>query len=92
MSYRTKARKFANNDREYKLYSLQCYGKCTWCPPHDGDNVQFRKSYSQWGKKVAAKTAYSSGKKRKEVPKHLRQWWFDKHYANKNKLNTHWYW
>lgn len=77
MSYRTKARRLATNNREYKSLSLDGLGKCKYCPPHRGDND--RGSHSQWGKKVAAKTLYVTGKGRKELPKFMRKW-YDKHY------------
>lgn len=81
MSYRTKARRLATNNREYRSLSLDGLGKCKYCPPHKGDND--RNSRSQWGKKVAAKTMYSTGKKRKELPKYMRKW-YDKHYDLEN--------
>lgn len=77
MSYRTKARRSATNNREYKSLSLEGLGKCKYCPPHRGDND--RNSRSRWGKKVAAKTLYVTGKGRKELPKFMRKW-YDKHY------------
>lgn len=77
MSYRTKARRLATNNREYKNLSLDGLGKCKYCPPHKGDNDTGNRS--QWGKKVAAKTLYATGKGRKELPKFMRKW-YDKHY------------
>lgn len=77
MSYRTKARRLATNNREYKSLSLDGLGKCKYCPPHKGDNDTGNRS--QWGKKVAAKTLYVTGKGRKELPKFMRKW-YDKHY------------
>lgn len=79
MSYRVKARRLATNSREYKSFSLDGLGLCKWCPPHQGDND--RGSRSRWGKKVAAKTMYVTGKKRKELPKYMRKW-YDKHYED----------
>lgn len=77
MSYRTTARRNATTNREFINYSLDALGLCKYCPPHGGDNV--RGSRSAWGKKVAAKTMYATGKKRKELPKYMRKW-YDKHY------------
>lgn len=77
MSYRSKARRLATNNREYKNFSMDGLGLCKWCPPHHGDND--RGSRSRWGKKVAARTMYVTGKKRKELPKYMRKW-YDKHY------------
>ena len=85
MSYRTKARRLATNNREYKNLSLDGLGKCKYCPPHKGDNDTGNRS--QWGKKVAAKTLYVTGKGRKELPKFMRKW-YDKHYEDKEELNS----
>lgn len=78
MSYRTKARRKATNNREYINLSLDGLGKCPFCSPHGGDNCGDR---SLWGKKVAMKNYYFTGKKRKEYPKYMRKW-YDKHYMS----------
>ena len=85
MSYRSKARRLATNNREYKNFSMDGLGLCKWCPPHHGDND--RGSRSRWGKKVAARTMYVTGKKRKELPKYMRKW-YDKHYEDKEELDS----
>lgn len=85
MSYRTKARRLATNNREYKSLSLDGLGKCKYCPPHKGDND--RGSRSQWGKKVAARTFYVTRKGRKELPKFMRKR-YDKHYEDKEELDS----
>lgn len=40
MSYRTKARRLATNNREYKSLSLDGLGKCKYCPPHKGIMIE----------------------------------------------------
>lgn len=83
MSYRTRARRKAINNREYINMSLDGLGKCPFCKPHDGDNCGNR---SLWGKKVAMKNYYRTGKKRKEYPKYMRKW-YDKHYMSEEDRN-----
>ena len=83
MSYRTKARRGATNNREYVNFSLDGLGKCPFCGPHNGDNCSNR---SSWGKKVAMKNYYRTGKKRKEYPKYMRKW-YDKHYMSEEDKN-----
>lgn len=64
---------------------MDALGKCRWCAPHRGDNDT--NSRSQWGKKVAMKNYYATGKGRKELPKFMRKW-YDKHYEDKEELNS----
>ena len=85
MSYRTRARRQAINNRQYVRLSLDGLGKCPYCSPHKGDND--RNSRSQWGKKVAARRYYTTGKGRKELPKFMRKW-YDKHYQDKEDFES----
>lgn len=78
---RTKARRLAENNREYILMSRESHGDCTFCGRHDGENIHG--SISRWGKKRAMKRYYATGKTR-SLPKRLRSgsW-----YANMGVLN-----
>ena len=84
MSYRTKARREATNNREYRILTMDGLGLCPYCAPHRGDND--RGSRSRWGKKVAMKNYYATGKGRKELPKFMRKW-YDKHYEDVEDFN-----
>lgn len=69
MSSRVTARRKANNNREYILYSRLACGDCTFCPRHDGENM--RGEHSKWGKKKAMRRFYTQGKHR-TAPKEYR--------------------
>ena len=60
----------------------KCFeGACSWCPAHNNENSSG--SHSQWGRKVATKTFYATGKGRKEKKAFYRRgrklWFYDKH-------------
>lgn len=69
MSTRAKARRLANNNKEYILYSRLACGDCLYCPRHDGENM--RGEHSKYGKKKAMRRAYTQKKYRK-APKVYR--------------------
>lgn len=53
---------------------------CTFCPANHNENANGSKS--RWGRKVAKKTEYTTGKHRKEIDWNNRPYWdlCDKHY------------
>ena len=68
-----------HNGKEVVRRSRQRTDFCTFCPANHNENANGSKS--QWGRKVAAKKAYSSGKHRKEVKCWYKYWdLYDKHY------------
>lgn len=69
MSSRAKARRLANNNREFILLSRLGCGDCTFCPRHDGENI--RGEHSKYGKKKAMRRFYTQGAMRK-APKVFR--------------------
>lgn len=79
--------KSVHNSREAVLWDRLHRSKagycCTFCPPNHCENE--RGHHSQWGRKVAAKRAYSTGKGRKEFDwtNDCPYWDLnDKHYAS----------
>ena len=70
--------------REVVLAERLRQGDCTYCPANHGENSHGEKS--RWGRKVAAKRRYRTGKGRKEInwhkygPRDLQ----DKHYESDN--------
>ena len=61
----------------------RCFaGHCTLCPAHNNENSSGE--HSKWGRKVAAKTFYATGKGRKEKEKFYRRgrklWLYDARY------------
>jgi len=79
--------KSVHNSREAVLWDRLHRPKagycCTFCPPNHCENE--RGHHSQWGRKVAAKRAYSTGKGRKEFDwtNNCPYWDLnDKHYAS----------
>ena len=69
------------NGRQIVLVERAKQGDCTFCPANHNENENG--SHSQWGREVAAKRAYSTGKGRKEINWDSIGPWnlTDKHYA-----------
>lgn len=74
MSDRTKARRLAQNNREYIYLSRVQTGDCTFCPRHDIENR--RGSSSRWGKKRAMRRCYTTGKTRSLPKKYRAHTWY----------------
>ena len=66
--------------KELILAERRGQGDCTYCPANHNENA--RGSKSLWGRKVAAKQKYRTGKGRKEIDWRLIPFWdlYDKHY------------
>ena len=68
-----------------QIARLNFEGFCTFCPAHSNENSSG--SHSKWGKKVAAKTFYATGKGRKTQKNFYRRgkyiWLYDKHFDEK---------
>ena len=71
--------------KELIFAERMCQGDCTYCPANHNENANGHKS--QWGRKVAAKRKYRTGKGRKEVDWRDIPYWdlYDKHYENNKK-------
>lgn len=54
-----------HNGKEVILAERLKQGDCTFCPPNHGENTNG--SHSKWGRKVASKQKYRTGKGRKEI-------------------------
>lgn len=76
-------------------------GDCTYCPPNANENENGH--HSAWGRKVAAKHKYATGKGRKEINWHKYGPWSlcDRHYDPDYQpggafyppiYGTHYYW
>lgn len=65
MRNRISQQPFVHNGREAVLFERLRQGDCTWCPPNRNENENGR--HSLWGRKVAAKRKYATGKGRKEI-------------------------
>lgn len=75
---RAKARRKAENDREYRLFSRD-RTDCTFCPPNHNENHHGH--HAKWGRKKAARREYTQGKKRSEKWLNYGYWdLVDKHY------------
>jgi len=78
---------FDNKSYRSKLKEKVCF--CSWCGFHSGENI--RKHTSRWGKKVAKKHQYATGKGRDESPYKSNHYWrgmrlanvYDAHYDEK---------
>lgn len=64
MRNRISQRPYIHNGREAVLYERMRQGDCTFCPPNHNENKNGHKS--KWGRKVAMKQYYATGRKRKE--------------------------
>ena len=64
MRNRYTQRKDIPNGRDALRYIRSHTNYCTFCPPNHGENSHG--SHSLWGRKVAAKRLYATGKGRKE--------------------------
>lgn len=65
MRNRISQRGYIENGRECILEERRKQGDCTFCPANHNENTHGSKS--KWGRKVAAKRLYSTGKGRKEI-------------------------
>lgn len=77
------------NGKEAIRKERELQGDCPFCPPNHNENA--RGSKSHWGRKVAKKTYYRTGKGRKEIDWHRdgRFWDLeDKHYYDWTKDNS----
>ena len=85
MRNRASQQPFVHNGREAVLFERARQGDCTWCPPNHNENA--RGERSKWGRKVAAKRAYATGKCRKKINWNEHPYWdlYDKHYDNPSK-------
>lgn len=85
MRNRISQRKNIHNGRECILAERLHQGDCLYCPPNHDENRHGHKS--KWGRKVAAKQAYKTGKGRKEINWVEHPYWdlWDEHYAQRDK-------
>lgn len=88
MRNRISQRPYVHNGREAVLYERMVQGDCTFCPANHNENAHG--SRSKWGRKVAMKQYYSTGRKRKEInwydfgPWDLTDYhYMQEHYKNK---------
>lgn len=65
MRNRVSQRPSVHNGREAILLERMQQGDCTYCPANHNENAHGSKSV--WGRKVAAKHKYATGKGRKEI-------------------------
>lgn len=77
------------NNREYVLKSRLQQGDCLWCSPNHNENRRGHKS--KWGRKVASRRQYTTGKGRKEIDWTQCPYWdlWDEHYERRNKNAKH---
>lgn len=77
------------NNREYVLKSRAHQGDCLWCYPNHNENRRGHKS--KWGRKVASRRQYTTGKGRKEIDWTNQPYWdlWDEHYERRNKNVKH---
>lgn len=68
MRNRTSQQTKYHTGKEVVLAERAKQGDCTFCPPNQNENENGR--HSLWGRKVAAKQKYRTGKGRKEI-----NWW-----------------
>lgn len=89
MRNRISQRPSVHNGREALLTSRSQEGQCLWCPPNHNENAHGARS--KWGRKVAAKRFYATGKGRKEINWNKHPYWdlYDKHYeSNEKRFST----
>lgn len=65
MRNRISQREGIHNGRECILIERAKQGDCLYCPPNHNENAHGEKSL--WGRKVAAKHKYATGRGRKEI-------------------------
>lgn len=65
------------------MKSREMQGDCNFCPPNHCENAHGE--HSKWGRKVASKQKYRTGKGRKEIDWTKHPYWdlWDKHYEKK---------
>ena len=72
-----------HNGKECIFGRKKKQGDCTYCPANHNENSHGH--HSQWGRKVAAKTQYATGKGRNERYLTHKKYWdgsaWDKRYA-----------
>ena len=89
MRNRVSQSKKIHNGRECVLAERRMQGDCLWCYANHCENRVGHKS--RWGRKVAAKQKYRTGKGRKEIDWTRQPYWdlWDEHYTKRDKNEKH---
>lgn len=78
-----------HNGKEVILAERMQQGDCTYCPANHNENRHGHKS--KWGRKVASRRQYTTGKGRKEIDWTKHPYWdlWDEHYERRDKNVKH---